>query len=91
MLPVCAGVFAAHEQGVIHRDLKPQNIFLARTALGDVVPKVLDFGISKLIDEQGSTRADQLGLGDGDDPLPVARAGRPASRSTRAATSSRWA
>ena len=52
MLPVCAGVFAAHDKGVIHRDLKPQNIFLARTPLGDVVPKVLDFGISKLMDEQ---------------------------------------
>jgi eukaryotic-like serine/threonine-protein kinase len=52
MLPVCAGVFAAHEKGVIHRDLKPQNIFLARTALGDVVPKVLDFGISKLVGEK---------------------------------------
>jgi serine/threonine protein kinase len=55
MLPVCAGVFAAHSQGVIHRDLKPQNIFLARTALGDFVPKVLDFGISKLMDEKGVT------------------------------------
>ena len=55
MLPVCAGVFAAHEKGVIHRDLKPQNVFLARTALGDVVPKVLDFGISKLIDEQANS------------------------------------
>ena len=51
MLAVCAGVFAAHEKGVVHRDLKPQNIFLARTPLGDVVPKVLDFGISKLLDE----------------------------------------
>src|SRR4051812_46188934 len=46
MLAVCAGVFAAHEVGVIHRDLKPQNIFLARTHIGDIVPKVLDFGIS---------------------------------------------
>ena len=52
MLAVCAGVFAAHESGVIHRDLKPQNIFLARTPLGEMVPKVLDFGISKRIDEE---------------------------------------
>jgi eukaryotic-like serine/threonine-protein kinase len=51
MLAVCAGVFAAHESGVIHRDLKPQNIFLARTPLGEMVPKVLDFGISKRLDE----------------------------------------
>jgi serine/threonine protein kinase len=47
MLAVCAGVSAAHRAGVVHRDLKPGNIFLARTALGDTVPKVLDFGISK--------------------------------------------
>ena len=45
MLAVCAGVFAAHESGVVHRDLKPQNIFLSHTSLGETVPKVLDFGI----------------------------------------------
>jgi serine/threonine protein kinase len=54
MLAVCAGVFAAHEKGVVHRDLKPQNIFLSRTAMGDVVPKVLDFGISKLLDDEAA-------------------------------------
>jgi serine/threonine-protein kinase len=54
MLPVCAGVFAAHEAGVVHRDLKPQNIFISRTPVGDTVPKVLDFGISKLLDESTS-------------------------------------
>jgi eukaryotic-like serine/threonine-protein kinase len=55
MLAVCAGVFAAHESGVVHRDLKPQNIFLARTPLGEVVPKVLDFGISKRLDDELET------------------------------------
>ena len=54
MLAVCAGVYAAHQAGVIHRDLKPPNIFLARGGLDDIVPKVLDFGISKLLDEQMS-------------------------------------
>jgi tRNA A-37 threonylcarbamoyl transferase component Bud32 len=50
LLPVLAGVSAGHAQGVIHRDLKPQNIFLARGWNGDLVPKVLDFGVSKLLD-----------------------------------------
>ncbi|MCC6552537.1 MAG: serine/threonine protein kinase [Polyangiaceae bacterium] len=44
-LGAAAGLAAAHAQGVIHRDIKPGNIFLARTPAG-VVPKVLDFGIS---------------------------------------------
>lgn len=48
MIPVIAGLAAAHASGVIHRDLKPSNIFLARGADGETVPKLLDFGISKL-------------------------------------------
>jgi serine/threonine protein kinase len=51
MLPVCAAVAAAHAKGVIHRDLKPGNIFLAETDVGEVQPKVLDFGISKSVEE----------------------------------------
>jgi serine/threonine-protein kinase len=46
MLPVCSAVAEAHRVGITHRDLKPQNIFLAIGPRG-VEPKVLDFGISK--------------------------------------------
>lgn len=40
---------AAHAHGVIHRDLKPDNIFVVAEPMGEVV-KVLDFGISKVVD-----------------------------------------
>ena len=43
-----SGLEAAHAQGVIHRDLKPGNVFLARLSDGSHRVKILDFGISKL-------------------------------------------
>jgi serine/threonine-protein kinase len=50
LLPVFAALAEAHDQGVIHRDMKPDNIFLARTSQGRVIPKLVDFGISKIVD-----------------------------------------
>jgi serine/threonine-protein kinase len=49
LVPLCAAVSATHDAGIVHRDLKPENLFLARNALGQLQPKVLDFGISKVI------------------------------------------
>jgi serine/threonine-protein kinase len=53
---VLAGIDAAHRRGVVHRDIKPDNIFLARgpSANGDDRwrAKVLDFGISKGVQER---------------------------------------
>lgn len=47
---VCSGVRAAHRNLVVHRDLKPSNILVTP----DGQPKLLDFGISKLLDGDGS-------------------------------------
>ena len=50
LLPICNVLAEAHSLGIVHRDIKPQNIHLHRSPQGEVV-KVLDFGIAKLIDE----------------------------------------
>ena len=49
VLDACRGLALAHEKGIIHRDLKPSNVFLHRTGDGSMTPKVLDFGISKVL------------------------------------------
>src|ERR1044072_1772908 len=51
---VCSAVNEAHQQGILHRDLKPDNSWLEPNGLGGYRVKVLDFGIAKLA-ESGST------------------------------------
>lgn len=50
MLQVCRALSAAHEKGVIHRDMKPENVFLPERSDGSVFVKLLDFGVAKLLE-----------------------------------------
>src|SRR5687767_10258347 len=59
MVPVVATLAAAHERGIIHRDVKPGNIWLIHAAYGGGV-RVLDFGFAKLMRAISITSTDDL-------------------------------
>ena len=58
---VASALTATHEMGVVHRDLKPQNIFISQGRDGQELVKVVDFGISKVLGQGGDlTTADRV-------------------------------
>jgi serine/threonine protein kinase len=61
MKEVAVALAAAHRSGVIHRDLKPTNIFLHKDRDGRVVSKILDFGVSKILEEENNTSLTVIG------------------------------
>ncbi len=50
-LPLCHVLAEAHRRGILHRDLKPDNIFLVSSGAEETI-KVIDFGQAKLLDPQ---------------------------------------
>ncbi|HEU5186594.1 MAG TPA: protein kinase, partial [Gemmatimonadaceae bacterium] len=52
---VCAAIQHAHQKGIIHRDLKPTNVLVMQQD-GRAVPKVIDFGVAKAIDQRMTER-----------------------------------
>jgi eukaryotic-like serine/threonine-protein kinase len=60
LLPIVDGLRLAHDKGIVHRDIKPDNVFLAADALNRKQPKLLDFGIAK-VDKQVDGRLTQIG------------------------------
>ena len=60
---ILSALSVAHAAGVIHRDLKPQNIFLALDDSGEERAKLLDFGVSKIRDSRSLMTTDARLLG----------------------------
>jgi predicted Ser/Thr protein kinase len=60
LLQAALGIAAGHRAGVLHRDIKPGNIFLAAEDSGGV--RMLDFGIAKVLEAEGEEDLTVLGL-----------------------------
>ncbi len=56
---IARGLRVVHEAGIVHRDIKPQNLFLARYDDEEIV-KILDFGIAKSSEQAGRTRTGSI-------------------------------
>lgn len=49
---VLQALIVAHRENIVHRDIKPENVFLARRPSGETNVKIVDFGISKILDPE---------------------------------------
>lgn len=61
LIQTCHGLAAAHDKGIVHRDMKPENIYITHAEDGSDLPKLLDFGIAKVSQAEGENHLTRTG------------------------------